>query len=87
LSPTSVQHSRRPEGDFIVPLDKFFTGQHLANSGGFARDLAFYAQVRGVIAFLIERSEDPAVFGSIAASAQSGLMDDWLRANGLRYHL
>ncbi|KPN19828.1 hypothetical protein AO715_07675 [Xanthomonas sp. Mitacek01] len=48
----------------------------------------FYAQARGVADFLLASSDDPAVFGSIAAFlADGGDMDGWLAAHGKRYGL
>lgn len=48
----------------------------------------FYAQARGVADFLIERTGDPRVFGSIVASlADGGDMDGWLKTHGPQFGL
>ena len=59
------------------------TAQRLASDARW-----FYAQARSVADFLLAASDDPAVFGSIAAFlADGGDMDSWLAAHGAQYGL
>jgi hypothetical protein len=83
------------------PQNELFASMTPADTGGVAAALeramratpsgladSFYEQCRGLIDFLLERTDDPTIFGAIAANEANGSnMAEWLRTNGARYKL
>ncbi len=86
----------RKDTAYVVPLDTLFNmphpmnGPHGVMSGRYDKTYVqvFYSQIRGLIDFLVERTNDVTIFGAIAANeARGSTMAEWLQKEGSSHNL